>query len=597
MATVIRPPLSTRIERRGPGNALTSQTEVNGATVLNALKGQDQFFNTNGQPPANCDWPVPRAATPSITLKTWTDPLKLNLLGKDTFFSGPGSGPDYDWPNPTLAKPNLQLRTWSDSFKLSLLGKDKFFAAAGMGPSYDWPNPRGYVPAITQKTHTDSYKLELIGKDTFFTGPGSGPDYDWPNPTLAKPNLELRTWNQQFFQILQTLIVYPSQFGNFDWPNPRAATPAISLKTFTDAVRLNLLGQDSFFSGPGSGPDYDYPNPSLGKPYPTSLRTFLASLNPAQDTFFGAAGQPPANLDWPLPNPGKPYPQILRTFTDPLKLLLQGQDQFFGPAGFAPRYDYPNPTLRKPDLELRTWLYQFFQLLETIIVYPSQFGQFDWPNPRGAAYPQDLRTFLDQLKLNLRSQDQFYGAAGQPPLNWEWPVPKGKPHPQELRTFTDPLKLNLQGQDRFFGPAGVGPQYDYPNPVIKPPNLELRTFLAQFLEILNIVTYPQFNYDWPNPKGKAFPQELRTFVDDLKVLLASKDQFFGPAGLAPTYDWPVPKGKIPASDLRTWIYELVNLIPLRPPASGRLVYYLINSDNRQIIAAPESRQIIVLPEN
>src|SRR6266481_3263844 len=50
------------------------------------------------------DWPVPKTAQPSVLLKTHIDPLKLPLIGKDTFFAAPGMGPTYDWLNPQRSR-------------------------------------------------------------------------------------------------------------------------------------------------------------------------------------------------------------------------------------------------------------------------------------------------------------------------------------------------------------------------------------------------------------------------------------------------------------------------------------------------------------
>ena len=46
------------------------------------------------QPFAQRDWPVPKAAQPSIALRTHLDPLKLLLAGQDRFFGAPGQPPD-----------------------------------------------------------------------------------------------------------------------------------------------------------------------------------------------------------------------------------------------------------------------------------------------------------------------------------------------------------------------------------------------------------------------------------------------------------------------------------------------------------------------
>lgn len=89
---------------------------------------------TNPAPPfINCDWPVPRGAQPGVTLKTWIDATKVNLLGKDQFFGAAGQPPaNLDWPNPRGAMPASDLRTWITRTALSLFVTD---AAPNIDPS------------------------------------------------------------------------------------------------------------------------------------------------------------------------------------------------------------------------------------------------------------------------------------------------------------------------------------------------------------------------------------------------------------------------------------------------------------------------------
>jgi hypothetical protein len=99
-----------------------------------------------------------------------------------------------------------------------------------------------------------------------------------------------------------------------------------------------LAGQDTFFAGPGMGPEYDYPNPR-GKQFPVELRTFIQPMTILLLRPFQTPEQP---------NPrGRQFPSELRTFVAPVNLNLVGQDQFFTTAGRGPQYDYPNPTRAK----------------------------------------------------------------------------------------------------------------------------------------------------------------------------------------------------------------------------------------------------------
>src|SRR5437773_1374935 len=118
------------------------------------------------------------------------------------------------------------------------------------------------------------------------------------------------------------------------------------------------------------------------------------------------------------------------------------------------------------------------------------------------------------LLTTLKSQDQFFGVAGNP--NYDWPNPTlRKPPPVDNYTWRDPLKLNLLGKDQFFGAPG--------QPLV---------------------------YDWQNPRGYAFPTENRTYIDASEFWML-KDAFFGLAG-NPNFDWPNPRSATPAIQLRTW---------------------------------------------
>jgi hypothetical protein len=76
-------------------------------------------------------------------------------------------------------------------------------------------------------------------------------------------------------------------------------------------------------------------------------------------------------------------------------------------------------------------------LLTTLGFQQTPFGQDDWPNPRGAAFPIDLRTFLQTFDVQLIGQDTFFGGPGQAPANLDWPVPKGYIPSISLRTWID----------------------------------------------------------------------------------------------------------------------------------------------------------------
>jgi len=92
-------------------------------------------------------------------------------------------------------------------------------------------------------------------------------------------------------------VALPKPFKLADWPNPTLPM------RYVVAVSYRRAGIDRFFYEPGRGPSYDWPNPLLA-PRAVSLLTWTDQLKLSlqeKDKFFGAAGQPPANMDWPVP--------------------------------------------------------------------------------------------------------------------------------------------------------------------------------------------------------------------------------------------------------------------------------------------------------
>jgi len=103
------------------------------------------------------------------------------------------------------------------------------------------------------------------------------------------------------------------------------------------------------------------------------------------------------------------------------------------------------------------------------------FNLDDWPNPTGAAFPQDLRGYIQDLNLQLLGKDKFFGAPGQGPSNLDWPVPLGPIGTIGLRTWL----INLS-------------QTTLAPPFVQPPFSML---------------------DWKNPGAAGFPIDLRSFLD------------------------------------------------------------------------------------
>lgn len=229
---------------------------------------QTTLIGPAAAPFAQYDWPNPKGRTPGISLRTWIDPLKLNLYGQDQLYGLPGQVSDYDYPNPKGRPFPTELRTWA----YNLLPNTLSIIQGVPFAQYDWPNPRGKTGAIGLRTWIDPLKTNLLGKDTQFAGPGQFRSYDYPNPKGKAYPQDLRTFISST-QLSTLSIVFPMPFNQYDWPVPKGKLGTVSLRTWIDPVKQQLIGKDVQFAGPGQFKSYDYPNPR-GKAYGIELRTF-----------------------------------------------------------------------------------------------------------------------------------------------------------------------------------------------------------------------------------------------------------------------------------------------------------------------------------
>lgn len=273
----------------------------------------------------------------------------------------------------------------------------------------------------------------------------------WPNPQIPKrPDLG---WNSTSLN-LTTLANVTKPFLQADWPNPRITPRGNALQTHTNAVALNLLGIDQFFTAPGLAPDYDWPNPRAPQ---RSISLNWASTGLNLSTLATAFYQ----HDWPNPRIA-PRANALLTHTNPVAVNLLAQDQFFTAPGQPPHYDWPNPLISKradftrnsPSLNVTTLAVPFLQT--------------DWPNPRAPLAAISLRTHTDPVKLNLLGQDNI--------------LPGKATWPQSLRT---------------------------PQSIADLPYTSLNlTTLASAAP----AAAPFFQTDWPNPRRRRLDTRSQTFA-------------------------------------------------------------------------------------
>ncbi len=113
--------------------------------------------------------------------------------------------------------------------------------------------------------------------------------------------------------------------------------------------------------------------------------------------------------------------------TDPLRLILQGQDeQFAGPGQFK-SYDWPNPQLRKYPVDLRNFLNPSeVHLIGKDVQFggPGQWRTYDWPNPQRPARRVDRYPTGTNFTIRIPVV-----VAGTPFFPNQWANPRIKRNP------------------------------------------------------------------------------------------------------------------------------------------------------------------------
>jgi hypothetical protein len=340
-------------------------------------------------------------------------------------------------PSPQLLVPNLLTSTMAP------------VVAAPFRQS-DWPNPvlRKYQqpqvyqsPLLTILASTAPVGPETVFRDPFVPRTARFKQ-EWPAPNLLLSTLSAPIVASPFV---------PGEFLNPKGNGPHRIGIASQASVWTNPLHGVLKGQDAFFAGAGSAPDYDWPNPQ-GRVYPSALRTWQGALPPAVEeeppaatavvrppltTRFNApssrasiaaqsssrlldllavtqAAIPFAQRDWPTPR-GKAAAISLRTWSDPLKINLIGQD------AYGQFVDIQSTWIRRPNIGLRTWTNSLLQSTLSAPV-PRPFTQSDWPIPKGPTHAIANLGCVEQTKLNLIGQDAVFHGAGRGPV-YDWPNP------------------------------------------------------------------------------------------------------------------------------------------------------------------------------
>lgn len=344
----------------------------------------------------SADFPNPRRVKAT---DGYTNPLELTLLGQDQFFSAPGEGPRYDYPNPRAPTRASVLNTWTWYFN----PQGPFIQSL-----FDLP-PKSAARAWSLNTHTQDLIPNLIGQDKIYGQPGQVPDYDWPLPRAPKRALDFLTWINTF--------VPPAVLAPFIpplWTVPPKAPTNVQL-SFTDSFPLGLIGQDQFFTSPGQGPVYDYPNPRAPRR--------------AQDLSNWIQSQLPSNIPTGIPFLALwyPNPQIARKPID----NLSWYQSFVLPTVLQPNpirpIEWIVPKGRPRSLDFNTWL----QSNQFNTVTLSPFFKTDWPNPN--------RKLQGQVSSYSTSFPLRYIA---PFKQMTWENPRKKPQPRDAYSWTMGISIS-----------------------------------------------------------------------------------------------------------------------------------------------------------
>lgn len=427
------------------------------------------------------DWPVSRSAEVSFPaqLRTHTASRQQGLV--DTFF-GLAGNPNYDWPLPKVPpRPDL---TWLQS-------EVTFLTVVYPFNQTNWPLPTTSAYHVQLRTHTDTYKSQMF-VDTFF-GLAGHPNYDWPLPRVApRPDF---TWTQ-FGPNFLTVVV---PFNQTDWPVPRTSVYMNQLRTHLSSANL---GTDTFF-GLAGAPNFDWP---LAK-VPTRLDcTWVQGLSaplqttiqlrvPTQYTIRSAPRLPdytwlqgfnpnylsalPLNqYDWPIPRAQVHHIQ-LRTH---LNIRQQGlTDTFFGLGG-APNFDWPNPRAPTYHVQLRTHLNIRQQGLADTFFGLAGNPNFDWPLPKTPPRPN----------FGFTRGDPNYIVVAFPRNQYDWPIPRGALYPAQMRTHTDKYFPGLIGKDKL-----PFQNYDWPNPRAPVYTISLRVLINTTPSAIPLPPIPPGNFRLP----------------------------------------------------------------------------------------------------
>lgn len=293
---------------------------------------------------------------------------------------------------------------------------------------------------------------------------------------------------------------------------------------------------------------------------------------------------------WPNPTSAE-FPGELRTWLQTLVYL--GFDSFYGASGQVPTHETPNPT-RAPRRPL-DWIAGSVALLTAEVppatlpfgvtsldTNPIRRQRFATPfvyRPAGtpAAEPETLPFGVLWLAPNPRGPRPGAGfvtgstaflpvPTGLPSgTNWAWPNPARASFSVELRSWLG--ILSYLGFDTIYGAPGQVPTYESFNPILRRPNLALRTWTDSRTSLLPPPATPFARLDWPNPTtGRTPSVSLKTGSQALVLQLPHTP----PVGQI----WIVPNPLIAELLPPGFFNGSTSVLPTPPPDIPGLVLYI-----------------------
>lgn len=280
------------------------------AGVPPTLFGKDSMFGGPGRPLSNFDWQLPRAVRAAIrdvqgvplALLNSAAPPPLPFANYDWQLPRTTAAFDRSWstlvvviPTPPFVPVQSQLakgpdrfdRSWSTNLLESTLAPT---VQAAPFVQADWQVPRSAAYSTLLRTWLQGVPVNLFGQDTMFGAAGQPlENADWPLWRATRraigegvaPPLTLLT------------IIPPTPFLSVDGRLPSSAVYPISLRTWNAAP--SLLGQDTFFGGPGQPPTNANSLPARA---PATGRSWSVNL---LETTLAQVSVPFGSTDWRLP--------------------------------------------------------------------------------------------------------------------------------------------------------------------------------------------------------------------------------------------------------------------------------------------------------